>query len=153
MNNRLQVISDIFLSSDNIEVILPFQISQTDKTTICGKIRLTTEGEQLTFNVNIPIEYPLVNGESSFIFSCYDDIKGFLHQMQNDKICIVSPKTAILDEKLTLEIDALKEWMLKYYINEEEDEHYEYLAYTNFDKEVKTKLLYSNSPKSFLCKK
>lgn len=149
MNNRLQVISDIFNSAENIKVIVPFQISQMDKTTIFGKIRLTIKKEQLTFKVNIPIEYPLVNGSFSTIFSCCDKIKGFLHQVQGDKICIVSPKTAILSEKLTLEINALKEWMLKYYINEEEDEQYEYLAHVCSDKEIKTKLLFTSIEHTF----
>jgi hypothetical protein len=145
-NQRLETIIQVFEKYKGVEIVVPFYFN---KSAIKGRIRLSIEEEQLTFDVNIPDEYPLVNSSYSIIFSIYDDIKGLPHQGLDDKICILSSRTAILSEKLNLEIGALKKWMLKYYINEEEDEHYEYLQYINHDKEIETQLLYTTVDYNF----
>lgn len=146
--DRIQTIESSFKTKKNIVLLTPFRTIQNNSSIIEGKISLTINNQTLHFNVHIRPEYPLVNGEFSTIFSCHQ-IEGYLHQLRHGKICIKSPKTAILSEKLHLDIEALEQWMLKYYIHEEVDDQYEYLLFEYSDTEIKTQLLFTEVQHTF----
>lgn len=129
MEERLAIISNIFRSTSEIKVLESFKFSEKG---FCGNILLSAyPKEDLFFDVIIPKNYPFIDlGGKSIKFIC-KNVSGYLHINEDNSICLITPKSSDISARLVLEIEELKVWRDKYYINEEKDEKYDYLIVPN----------------------
>ncbi len=82
----------------------------------------STPKNDLSFSLSVPESYP--NSEVKIILK--DDM-GYEHQNRDSSICLNPPPIINKESKFKHEIDKLRLWIEKYYINEEKPPHYEYL--------------------------
>lgn len=81
----------------------------------------------LEFEVKISPQYPLKNHESESINFINQNLIEYNHVMGDGSICIHTLHSHNLKKKLYLDFDALKNWVVKYYINKDNDSHYEHI--------------------------
>lgn len=102
-----------------------------------GKILVTTLKDSLLFSVHIPESYPL--GDVKFITSSF---VGLPHQNFNGSLCLNTAFINHVHNRLDLEIDKLRNYISRYYINQAIDDNYEYSA---FDSKESVSLLFDES--------
>lgn len=84
--------------------------------------------EPLNFDFKIEKEYPLKSyGSESITFSNIE-LLPYNHVMQNGNICIHTSHSTKIEEKIKIDFSSLKDWILKYYINKEQDNNYEHIV-------------------------
>lgn len=89
-----------------------------------GEFEIPTEKEVLKIAMFMQKGFPL----QPIHFICKNAI-GYNHQMQDGSLCLVAPPASTLQDRFLLELERLKLWVEKYYIQESVDEHYEYLSF------------------------
>lgn len=81
----------------------------------------------LEFDVQINPEYPLKSHDSEAIKFINKKLIPYNHVMGNGVICIHTLYSPKIKQKLLADFDSLKAWIEKYYINNDEDSHYEHI--------------------------
>lgn len=116
-------INEIFETSDGISLIKKFEARESG---YFGKIELNCDPKDtLQFDVLIPITYPLLDGVAKSIkFFCTNEFN-VVHINPDKSICLITPPSINFENRLKLEIDGLKEWSEKFYINGVKDEKYD----------------------------
>lgn len=110
-------------------VELSKKFEQHNEYSIEGEIILLMDElkSPLPFKVTIYPYYPLKNHESESIKFTNRDLIKYNHVMEDGMVCIHTQHSPDLKEKIIIDFNSLKNWAIKYYINEEEDTHYEHL--------------------------
>ncbi|WP_313578114.1 ThiF family adenylyltransferase [Chishuiella sp.] len=126
MNQRVNEINTVVENIPNVKIVKPFEQGDFD---IEGCITVFVEGleKPLEFNVIIHPQYPFKSHETETIKFSNDDLIEHKHVMQNGAICIHTGHTPVLSQKLIYDIESVKAWIKKYYINKDSDTHYEHL--------------------------
>ncbi|MEP1955172.1 MAG: ThiF family adenylyltransferase, partial [Algoriphagus sp.] len=126
MNDRVNEINTTLDSLTGIELIKPFEQGKFDAE---GKISVYVEEleEALTFDVSISPQYPFKSHDSETIKFSNENLLEYKHIMGNGSICIHTAHSPVLSTKLGYDIDSVKAWIKKYYVNQDTDEHYEHL--------------------------
>lgn len=126
MSQRVNEINTVVESIPDVKIAKPFEQSKID---IEGCITVFVEGleQPLEFNVTINSQYPFKSHETETIKFSNDDLIEHKHIMQNGAICIHTAHTPVLSQKLIYDIESVKAWIKKYYINKDSDTHYEHL--------------------------
>jgi hypothetical protein len=126
MSQRVNEINTVVESIPDVKIVKPFEQSKID---IEGCITVFVEGleQPLEFNVTIHPQYPFKSHETETIKFSNDDLIEHKHIMQNGAICIHTAHTPVLSQKLIYDIESVKAWIKKYYINKDSDTHYEHL--------------------------
>lgn len=126
MSQKVNEINTVIESIPDIKIVKPFEQGNFD---IEGCITVFVEGleQPLEFNVTIHPQYPFKSHETETIKFSNDDLLEYKHIMQNGAICIHTAHTPILSQKLIYDIESVKAWIKKYYINKDSDTHYEHL--------------------------
>lgn len=83
--------------------------------------------ESLEFEVIILPQYPLKSHDSEAIKFINKDLIPYKHVMEGGAICIHTLHSPNLKQKLYADFESLKNWVMKYYINKENDTHYEHI--------------------------
>jgi len=91
------------------------------------KIGFEELDKTLDFEVDIFPYYPLKCYESDTIKFRNKDLIEYGHVMGSGSICIHTSHSVKLKEKLIIDFNALKNWIVKYYINKDTDKHYEHI--------------------------
>ncbi|MGV4438761.1 ThiF family adenylyltransferase [Ornithobacterium rhinotracheale] len=102
-----------------------------DGDIIRGKVLLQhIEGlnNNLEFEVVIYPQYPFKHNESETIKFVNKDLVHYNHVMKNGEICIHTLHSSKLKQKLIADFESLRAWVEKYYINKENDSHYEHIV-------------------------
>lgn len=82
--------------------------------------------ESLSFVVEIPISYPLIeNGKKCCCFIIKNDIDS-KHINEDKSICLIIPTCFNFEYRFELELNALREWRDNYYLDNFEEEKYDY---------------------------
>lgn len=125
--NNIDEINDYVNSISFVELSKKFE--QHNKFSIEGEIMLSIEKleDPLPFKVIIYPYYPLRNYASESIKFINHDLIKYNHVMEDGVICIHTQHSPNLKEKIIMDFNSLKNWVVKYYINEENDSHYEHL--------------------------
>lgn len=94
-----------------------------------GKIQIDFEelAEPLDFEVIIAAHYPLRSYDSESIKFKNKSLIQYQHVMGDGSICIHTSHNTNLEQKLLMDLTSLKNWILRYYINKENDTHYEHI--------------------------
>jgi len=126
MSQRVNEINTVVESIPDVKIVKPFEQSKID---IEGCITIFVEDleQPLQFNVTIHSHYPFKSHETETIKFSNDDLKEYKHIMQNGAICIHTAHTPVLSQKLIYDVESVKAWIKKYYINKDSDTHYEHL--------------------------
>lgn len=126
MNDRANEINTTIEKISNVKIIKSFE---QGKVYIEGAISVFVEGleQAVDFDVKISPQYPFKSHDTETINFINTDLLDYKHIMQNGSICIHSAHSPILCEKLMYDIEAVKVWIKKYYINKDKDTHYEHL--------------------------
>lgn len=127
IDKRLNTIQQIFSELNGILIEIPF--SSDIDFNIVGRIKVfvDTIDEPLFFDVKIFPEYPFKRGDiESIIFTNVDYLE-YGHVMEDGSICRHTSHHVDLKKKIEIDINSLKRWIWKYYVNKEKDNHYEHL--------------------------
>lgn len=81
----------------------------------------------LEFELQIAPQYPLRTYENESIKFINKNLMPYNHVMEDGSICIHTSHSTRLDQKLYSDFISLKNWIYRYYINQENDRHYEHL--------------------------
>ena len=81
----------------------------------------------IEFVINIFPQYPLKHHQSESIKFINKDLIEYNHVMGDGSICIHTLHSPVLKKKINSDFDSLKEWIIKYYLNKDEDIHYEHI--------------------------
>lgn len=94
-----------------------------------GKFKVSFDGlsESLDFEIEISPAYPLKSYDSESIIFRNSDLRDYRHVMGGGEICVHTSHNLDLKSKLIIDFNSLKNWILKYYINSEEETHYEHI--------------------------
>lgn len=111
----------------------------------------TEEGQPpLQWEVRIAPFYPLKvdNSESIHFFNI--SLIAYPHIMRSGFLCLHTPKVKNPKEQFKIDILRLKEWVDKYYVRKEKDEHYEELVVAhNLIGDIYYNFLYTDTNKEF----
>ncbi|MBK0383969.1 ThiF family adenylyltransferase [Pedobacter sp. SD-b] len=126
MSQRVNEINTVIKGIPDVKIVKPFEQSKID---IEGCITVFVGGlmQPLEFNVTIHPQYPFKSHETETIKFSNDNLIEHKHIMQNGAICIHTAHTPVLSQKLIYDIESVKAWIKKYYINKDSDTHYEHL--------------------------
>lgn len=99
-----------------------------ENLSIKGKIEISFEGlESLDFEVYINPPYPFRWHDSETISFINKELIEYNHVMANGAICIHTSHSPIIEKKLQIDFNSLKNWIDKYYIKSVSDENYEHI--------------------------
>jgi ThiF family len=114
-----------FLTSQNDVLLIKHFSFESNK--IWGRIQMDAFPKKpLNFIVEIPISYPLLENDKKCCRFILENAISRKHINEDRTICLVIPKCFDFKERFELEINALLDWRDKYYIDESEDEKYDY---------------------------
>lgn len=92
------------------------------------EIEAPSETDVLRWNMRIDSCYPMkIAGNESIHFSNLE-LLPYPHIMEGGDLCMHTRHAYNIGEKLRLDIEQLKGWVDKYYVNREIDDHYEHLV-------------------------
>ncbi len=96
---------------------------------LSGRVSIHFESlnHPLEFDVVIYPQYPFKTYDSETIKFINKDYLPYNHVMEDGVICIHTSHCIDLREKLIIDFHSLKNWIIKYYIDKEKDQHYEHI--------------------------
>lgn len=111
----------------------------------------TAEGQPpLQWEVRIAPFYPLKADNSESIHFFNTSLIAYPHIMRSGFLCLHTPKVENPKEQFKIDILRLKEWVDKYYVRKEKDEHYEELVVAhNLIEDIYYNFLYTDTNKGF----
>lgn len=126
MSDRVSEINSIVEKIPDIKIVKKFEQSEL---LIMGSVSVLVEGleEPLEFEVTIQAQYPFKSRDTETIKFHNGHLLEYKHIMRDGSICIHTTHSPILANKLLYDIDAVKRWITKYYLNKDSDTHYEHL--------------------------
>jgi hypothetical protein len=126
MSDRVIEINTAIESIPDVKLVKRFEQGNLD---IEGCISVFVEGleQPLEFNVAIYPQYPFKSHDAETINFSNDGLLEYQHIMGNGSICIHTTHSPVLSQKLSYDIESVKAWIKKYYINKDTDAHYEHL--------------------------
>lgn len=126
MIDRVAEINTVIKSIPDVKLVTPFK---QDKLNIEGCISVFVEGleQPLKFDVSILPHYPFKSHDTETIKFSNDELLEYKHIMGDGSICIHTAQSPLLPQKLRYDITSVKAWIKKYYINGDNDSHYEHL--------------------------
>jgi hypothetical protein len=128
--SRVKQIEEFIANIDDVSIAIPFSIDKNFNLVGEIKVYIQENDGYLNFGVTIFPEYPLKRYSSESITFSNENLIKYSHVMQNGNICIHTSHSVDVFKKLLIDINSLKRWIYKYYINKEKDNHYEHLIVT-----------------------
>lgn len=123
MENRILLLNEFWSKQEEFKLTTPFAATNNF---FCGEIELVSPPkEKLIFETLVPFSYPFSNDTLSIRFIC-KNVSGYGHMNGDNSICTIVPKESDFIKRLNYEVILLKEWRDKYYVQEIEDEKYDY---------------------------
>jgi len=124
MKDRIDQITNYIQQIDDVSIINAFIM---DNESIHGKISVEMDSIKLLFDVLVLPVYPLRFHDSESIEFSNIELLEYDHVMKNGHICIHTVHYSNLQDKINHDVNSLKKWIRKYYINKETDIHYEHI--------------------------
>lgn len=125
MTNRLDTIVEYISCLDSVIITKSFVL---ENLVIRGDIIIRVEEVELNFSVEIYQQYPYQFHDTESIRFINSTLIEYNHVNRDGSICIHTQQSQELRTKIELDFFALKCWIKKYYINKDEDFHYEHIV-------------------------
>lgn len=122
--DRFNQIGSALEQIDGVEILNPFEFEELQ---LKGKIKISIEDVQLDFTVEIFDCYPLSFQDHEAIRFINKDLIHFNHVNRDGSICLHTLHSPDIKQKITYDIDSLKQWVRKYFIEKFTDNHYEHI--------------------------
>lgn len=107
--------------------------------------------EPIEFDFKIEKEYPLKSYNSESITFSNINLLPYSHVMQSGNICIHTSHSTSIEEKIKIDFNSLKAWIIKYYLKKEQDNNYEHIAVEESEiSNRKYSFIFTDVNKSFL---
>lgn len=124
--SRIHTINQCIEELSFVTLTSPFELEG-----IClkGEVEISFKELQtpLSFEVEIYPQYPFRFRDEETIKFVNKSLLEYGHVMGNGTICIHTSHSVHLKEKLITDFNSLKNWIEKYYLNKDDDQHYEHL--------------------------
>ena len=124
MDNRIFTLQQAVSAFPGISVITAFEKREE---TLYARITMTERGATLPFDVVVYPQYPYQFHESETIHFINKDLLAYDHVNADGSVCIHTLHHPELSAKVALDLNGLKHWIARYYINHEKDKHYEHI--------------------------
>lgn len=125
MKTRFESIISYLESFENVQITEPFKEFEN---LISGKIRVEESGVILEFETEIKPQYPFQSHEAETIRFINKELLPFNHVNADGSICIHTLHNSDLKSKLYFDIDSLKKWIKRYYVEGTQDKHYDHIV-------------------------
>lgn len=122
--DRFDQIGSALEQIDGVDILTPFE---TEEFRLKGNIKISVEDVQLDFAVEILDCYPLSFQGQEAIRFINKDLIPFNHVNRDGSICLHTLHNPDIKQKIAYDIDSLKKWVRKYYIEKDTDSHYEHI--------------------------
>ena len=122
--DRFEQIGSALEQIDGVDILTPFE---AEEFRLKGNIRISIEDVQLDFIVEILDCYPLSFQGQEAIRFINKDLISFNHVNSDGSICLHTLHSPDITQKISYDIDSLKHWVRKYYIEKDTDKHYEHI--------------------------
>ncbi|HLS11808.1 MAG TPA: ThiF family adenylyltransferase [Flavobacteriaceae bacterium] len=130
-------LKDVRDTIQNIPFVEELNWIEQDGIFINGEVAINFEelDEALLFNFKISPVYPLKNYEQESITFYNEDLISYNHVMESGNICIHTSHSTNLKEKIRIDFESLREWIVRYYLKEQKDLNYEHILveYSSID--------------------
>ena len=122
--NRVEWLNEFVADCDGFIILEPFR---QDEDCFRGSIQMNASTKESIFlDVEIPISYPLLNLGKKCCRFISKNVTGYKHINEDNTICLDIPKCTNFEERFSMELTGLKKWRDTYYLENSEDERYEY---------------------------
>lgn len=125
MSNRITKIEAAITGFTGVSIISSFE--QRGEV-IYGSISMTEQAVTLPFDVEIYPSYPFQFHDSESIRFINKELIIYDHINDDGSVCVHTLHHPELSEKLVLDLNGLRHWIIKYYINCETDVNYEHIV-------------------------
>ena len=125
MTNRLNKIVEYISQLEDVVITKDFVL---DGLTVKGDIKIKVEEVELDFSVVIYQQYPYQLHDTESITFINNKLIEYNHVNRDGSICVHTHQSQELKTKIEFDFYALKCWIKKYYINKDEDVHYEHIV-------------------------
>lgn len=124
--SRIHTINQCIEELSFVALTSPFEL---EGIFLKGEVEISFEELQtpLSFEVEIYPQYPFRFRDEETIKFVNKHLLKYGHVMGNGMICIHTSHSINLKDKLLMDFNSLKNWTEKYYINKDDDTHYEHL--------------------------
>jgi len=125
MKDRLFTIRQGIESVDDVSIVEDFF---DDQGVIRGSISVQQESATLIFAVMIYPMYPFQFHGTETVRFFNSSLIEYNHVNRDGSVCVHTPHHIDLKSKIFHDIESLKLWMRKYYIEKQEDSHYDHIV-------------------------
>jgi len=125
MSNRIMEIEAVITGFAGAAIISSFE--QRGEI-IYGSISMTEQGVILPFDVEIYPPYPFQFHDSESIRFINKELIAYDHINGDGSVCVHTLHHPELSEKLVLDLNGVRHWIIKYYINGQHDANYEHIV-------------------------
>ena len=125
MNGRITTIETAITQFAGTKIISPFE---KRGEIIYGRISLSEQDVTLLFDVEIYPQYPFQFHDSETIRFINQDLLVYDHINGDGSVCVHTLHHPELSDKVTLDLNGLRHWIIKYYINRDVDSNYEHIV-------------------------
>jgi len=146
MEKRLSIISSIIDNLPDVKIIRAFR---TINEKILGRVEVNQNDICLEFEVEIFSFYPLQIHENESIRFLNSKLISYNHVNRDGSICIHTTHSPDVKRKLEWDFNSLKQWIEKYYSNNNKDNHYEHIVVSEYQDEVLSCYLFTEVKHSF----
>lgn len=122
---RINKIEDIITQLAGVKIVKKFELVGF---IIKGVISISVESISLIFDVEISQQYPFQLHDTESIRFINIELLEFNHVNADGSICVHTLQCIDLEKKIALDFESLRQWIFKYYINKEKDNHYEHIV-------------------------
>ncbi len=124
-------IKELLVTIEGVDLIDDFSTDQTGL--LSGSIAITIqEGARSFWDVEISPTYPFKAMGIEPIQFLNKDLIDYPHIMQRGNLCMHPAEYDDVESQFVCDLEQLKEWVEKYYVRGEKDEHYEHLVVNHY---------------------
>lgn len=113
----------------SIDFVSELYYLEEHELSLKGKVQIKFDElpKGLDFEFIITAQYPFKDRNNESIKFINEDLLNCNHVMEGGNICIHTSHNTNIEEKLIIDFNSLKTWILKYYINKDKDLNYEHI--------------------------
>ncbi len=125
MNDRIAIIVEGIEAAGDVRIYK--QIELDGIGILRGGIIVNVKNCSIQFELTIYPPYPMQFHGNETITFINTDLIDYGHVNSDGSLCIHTPHNTKLKDKIYYDLQSVKDWIVKYYLNKDEDEHYDHI--------------------------